>query len=144
MAEFTDPFQILDTAQARRRRLLEQQSILAQMGISQRKYANQYGELARQYQQGMSPRVSGYAQRGLGSSGLFQRAMREYAQNQQRQVGDLAMSQADEQNALQLREQQSAQDLQDFLDRQAIKKQQEIAAAASSLKDWQPFTGLYS
>jgi hypothetical protein len=36
MAEFTDPFEVLDTAQARRKRLVEQQSILAQMGQSQR------------------------------------------------------------------------------------------------------------
>ena len=144
MAEFTDPFEVLDTAQARRKRLVEQQSILAQMGQSQRGYAQQYADLVKQYQQGMSPRVSSFAQRGLGSSGIFQRAMKEYAANQQQQLGNLAMNQASEEDALRLQEQQSAQELQEFLDRQAISKQQEIAAAAASLKDWQPFTGLYS
>lgn len=144
MAEFTDPFDVLDTAQARRKRLLEQQSILAQQGQSQRQYATQFADLIKQYQQGMDPRVSSFAKRGLGTSGLFQRAMREYAASQQQQLGNLAMNQASEQDALRLQEQQSAQELQDFLDRQAIKKQQEIAQAASALRDWQPFTGLYS
>jgi hypothetical protein len=144
MAEFTDPFEVLDTAQARRKRLVEQESILAQMGQSQRGYAQQYADLIKQYQRGMSPRVSSFAQRGLGSSGIFQRAMKEYAANQQQQLGNLAMNQASEEDALRLQEQQSAQELQEFLDRQNIRKQQEIAAAAASLKDWQPFTGLYS
>ena len=144
MAEFTNPFAIVDEAAARRKRLNEQNSILAQRTQSNVDYGNQYRDVLRQYQQGMDPRVSGFAKRGLGNSGIFQRAMKDYALNQQNQLGQLAGTQASQENALQLQEQQSAQVLQEFLDRQKISKAQEIANAASSLQDWSPFTGLYS
>ena len=144
MAEFTNPFAVVDEAAARRKRLNAQNSILAQRTQSNTEYANQYRDVLRQYQQGMDPRVSGFAKRGLGNSGIFQRAMKDYALNQQNQLGQLAGNQASQENALQLQEQQSAQELQEFLDRQQIAKAQEIANAASSLQDWSPFTGLYS
>jgi hypothetical protein len=144
MAEFTNPFAVVDEAAARRKRLNEQNSILAQRTQSNTEYANQYRDSLRQYQQGMDPRVSGFAKRGLGRSGIFQRAMKDYALNQQNQLGQLASTQASQENALQLQEQQSAQILQEFLDRQQIAKAQQIADAASSLQDWSPFTGLYS
>jgi len=144
MAEFTNPFAVVDEAAARRKRLNEQNSILAQRTQSNTEYANQYRDVLRQYQQGMDPRVSGFAKRGLGRSGIFQRAMKDYALNQQNQLGQLASTQASQENALQLQEQQSAQILQEFLDRQQIAKAQQIADAASSLQDWSPFTGLYS
>ena len=76
--------------------------------------------------------------------GIFQRAMQDYAMNQQDQLGQLAGAQASKENVLNLQDQQSAQVLQEFLDRQKIAKAQEIADAASSLQDWSPFTGLYS
>lgn len=144
MAEFTNPFAVVDEAAARRKRLNEQNSILAQRTQSNVDYGNQYRDVLRQYQQGMDPRVSSFAKRGLGRSGIFQRAMQDYAMNQQNQLGQLAGTQASQENALQLQEQQSAQVLQEFLDRQKISKAQEIATAASSLQDWSPFTGLYS
>jgi len=144
MAEFTNPFAIVDEAAARRKRLNEQNSILAQRTESNTNYGNQYRDVLRQYQQGMDPQVSGFAKRGLGRSGIFQRAMQNYATNQQNQLGQLASTQASQENALQLQDQQSAEALQEFLDRQKIAKAQEIATAASSLQDWSPFTGLYS
>lgn len=144
MAEFTNPFAVVDEAAARRKRLNEMNSILSQRTQSNADYANQYRDVLKQYQQGMDPRVSSFAKRGLGRSGIFQRAMQEYALNQQNQLGQLAGTQASQENALQLQEQQSSQELQDFLDRQKIAKAQEIANAASSLQDWSPFTGLYS
>jgi hypothetical protein len=70
--------------------------------------------------------------------------MKDYAMSQQDQLGQLAGNQVSEEYALQLQDQQSAEELQDFLDRQKIAKAQEIADAASSLQDWSPFTGLYS
>lgn len=144
MAEFTNPFAVMDEAAARRRRLNTQNSILAQRTQSNVDYGNQYRDVLKQYQQGMDPRVSSFAKRGLGRSGIFQRAMQEYAVNSQNQLGQLAGNQASQENALQLQDQQSAYDLQEFLDRQKIAKAQEIANAAASLQDWQPFTGLYS
>jgi hypothetical protein len=144
MAEFTNPFAVVDEAAARRKRLNATNSILAQRTQSNTNYANQYRDVMKQYQQGMDPRVSGFAKRGLGRSGLFQRAMKDYAMGQQDQLGQIAGNQVSEEYALQLQDQQSAQELQDFLDRQRISKAQEIANAASSLQDWSPFTGLYS
>jgi hypothetical protein len=144
MAEFTNPFAVLDEAAARRKRLNDQNSILAQRTQSNADYTSNYRDVLKQYQQGMDPRVSSFAKRGLGRSGIFQRAMQEYAMNSQNQLGQIASNQAGQENALQLQDQQSAYDLQDFLDRQKIAKAQEIANAAASLQDWQPFTGLYS
>lgn len=144
MAEFTNPFAVVDEAQARAKRLNAQNRILMQGQQANADYANNYRDLLQQYQQGMDPRVSSFAKRGLGNSGLFQRAMKEYAQNQQNQLGQIAGTQAGQLSDLQLQDQQSAQELQDFLDRQKIAKAQEIANAAAALQDWSPFTGLYS
>lgn len=144
MAEFTNPFAVVDEAQARAKRLNAKNRILMQGQQANADYANNYRDLLQQYQQGMDPRVSSFAKRGLGNSGLFQRAMKEYAQNQQNQLGQIAGTQAGQLSDLQLQDQQSAQELQDFLDRQKIAKAQEIANAAAALQDWSPFTGLYS
>jgi hypothetical protein len=92
----------------------------------------------------MEPRTTGFAKRGLGNSGIFQRAMQEYASNQQRSLGDVARSQQEGLQDLNTQEANSANDYKDYLDALAIKKQQEIAQAAGSLQDWSPFTGLYS
>lgn len=144
MAEFTNPFAVVDEAAARAKRKNQQSAILAQTDKATGDYATRYRDILRQYQQGMDPRVSSFAKRGLGRSGLFQRAMEDYATGQQEQLGQAATTQAEQLGALQLEDQQSAYELEDFLDRQRIAKAREIAEAASTLQDWQPFTGLYS
>lgn len=144
MATFTDPFDIYRSAARTRQRVTEQNAIRDQLTALTSGGAKAYESLTRQYQQGMDPRTSGFARRGLGNSGLFQRAMQEYAANQQRSLGDLATSQQTGRDQLTAQEASSAGDYQDYMDTLALKKQQEIAGAAGSLQDWSPFTGLYS
>jgi hypothetical protein len=144
MATFTDPFDIYRGAARTRQRVTERDSIRNQLAALGSNSAKAYENLTRQYQQGMDPRVSGFAKRGLGNSGIFQRAMQEYAANQQRSLGDVASSQQSGMQDLNTQEYNSANDYKDYMDSLAIKKQQEIAQAAGSLQDWAPFTGLYS
>jgi hypothetical protein len=144
MATYTDPFDIYRASARTRQRVTEQGAIKSQLDLLASSGAKGYESLLRQYQQGMEPRTSGFARRGLGNSGLFQRAMQEYAANQQRSLGDLASSQQSGLQQLNQQEASSAQDYQDYMDTLAMKKQQEIAGAAGSLQDWSPFTGLYS
>lgn len=144
MATLTDPFDIYRKSARTRQRVTEQNAIQNQLAALSGSGARAYESLARQYQQGMEPRTAGFAKRGLGSSGLFQRAMQEYAANQQRSLGDVARSQQEGLQDLTAQEASSAQDYQDYLDSLAMKKQDEISQAASSLQDWSPFTGLYS
>lgn len=144
MATYTDPFDIYRASARTRQRVTERNAIRDQLTALSGSGARAYESLTRTYQQGMEPRTTGFAKRGLGNSGIFQRAMQEYASNQQRSLGDVARSQQEGLQDLNTQEANSANDYKDYLDALAIKKQQEIAQAAGSLQDWSPFTGLYS
>ena len=86
MAIYTDPFDIYNKAARTRQRVTEQNSIRDQLAALSGGGARAYESLTRTYQQGMEPRTAGFAKRGLGNSGIFQRAMQEYAANQQRSL----------------------------------------------------------
>jgi Sec-independent protein translocase protein TatA len=88
--------------------------------------------------------VSNFARRGLARSGIFKRAMSNYASEQQRSLAGVARSTGEKLAARQLEEQESAQNLQDILDEIARNKTREIYDAAANLRAWSPFTGLYS
>jgi hypothetical protein len=144
MATYTDPFDIYRQSARTRQRVTEQNAIRDQLAALTGGGARAYESLTRTYQQGMEPRTAGFAKRGLGNSGIFQRAMQEYAANQQRSLGDVARSQQEGLQELTAQEASSANDYKDYMDSLAMKKQQEISQAAGELQDWSPFTGLYS
>lgn len=144
MATYTDPFDIYRQAARARQRTSEMGSIQRQLAGLTGGGAKAYEALTRQYQQGMEPRTAGFARRGLGNSGLFQRAMQEYAASQQRSLGDIASSQQQGLDELSAQEADSAAAYKDYMDQLEMKKAKEISDAASSLEDWSPFTGLYS
>lgn len=144
MATFTDPFDIYRQQARTRQRVAEQGSIQRQLANLAGGGAKAYEALTRQYQQGMEPRTAGFAKRGLGTSGLFQKAMQEYASSQQRSLGDVASSQQQGLDELTAQEAESAGAYKDYMDELEMKKAKEISEAASSLQDWSPFTGLYS
>jgi hypothetical protein len=100
--------------------------------------------IGEQYRAGMEPRVSGFAKRGLGNSGLFRNAMSQYATKQQQDINDLMANQQGQVSQLNLQEQSSGVALQDELDRIQRAKQNDILNSAMTLKDWQPYTGLYA
>lgn len=130
----------IQVADARRRRALaalaaQQQTV--DLGSST---SRALGDVNRQYAQGLEPRVSGFGRRGLGRSGIFQRAMKEYATNQQRAVGDINLRQQQGLAGIDLQSQQDEQNLQAELNRLAIEKQQKIIDDAAQLADYTRFS----
>lgn len=99
-------------------------------------------DVNRQYAQGMEPRVSNFARRGLGNSGLFQRAMKEYAANQQRAVGDIYAREQQGISAEQLAQAQAEMELKNALNDIEFQKQQQIIADAAALSNYAPFSSL--
>lgn len=143
MATFTDPFALLNSAIARRQRTTDRAGYTAKRGSLRDDYTKSSKDISDRYRQGMGRQVTGFTGRGLGNSGLFQRAMQEYATSQQKEIGDAASTYNTGLNAAQLYDDRSATQLQDFLDAEEIKKLNNITTAASELRQWQPYTGLY-
>jgi hypothetical protein len=144
MSSFYNPNYDLQEAAARRRRETARRSYEFDVSNIGRKSQQSITEMNRQYRQGLEPRATGFTRRGLGRSGLFRRAMSQYAADQQRGLQDITQATSERLAGLRLQEQQSAQELQDVLDSIARAKAQEIYASASTLRSFQPFTGLYS
>lgn len=134
----------LTEAAARRRRELQRRAYEFDVSNLTRQAQESLGEVTRQYRSGFEPRVTNFARRGLARSGIFKRAMADYASQQQRSLADVARSTSEKIAARQLEEQESAQGLQDILDEIARGKAREIYESAANLRAWSPFTGLYS
>ena len=101
-------------------------------------------DLTRAYRQGAEPQITSYAQRGLGWSGLFNRAMQDYIGQYQRGIGDIGQRQQLGEAGIQLGEQISAEDLQDALDSLRLQTTEQIIADAAMLRREAPMTGLFS
>lgn len=131
----------IQVADANRRRALaalraQQQTVDLGSSISRA-----LSDVNKQYAQGLEPRVSNFAKRGLGRSGLFQRAMKDYAGNQQRAIGDINLRQQQGLADINLQSQQAETDLQSELDRLALEKQQRIIEDAARLANYVGYTG---
>lgn len=100
-------------------------------------------DLSQKYFTGMEPQVTKFTGRGLGRSGIFQRAMKDYVTSQQRETGDVYQNLQNTLNQLAMGENQAGIDLQDELDRIARAKNEEILNAAAQLKAWAPYASLY-
>jgi len=144
MSDFYNTSYDFQEAQARRRRDLSRRGYEFDVSNLIRQGQKNLLDLNRQYYQGFEPRVSNYAQRGLGRSGLFRQAMSDYATQQQRALGETAQATTEGLSRLQLQDQQSAQDLQDILDSIQQQKTQDILNSASTIQQWSPFTGIYA
>ena len=144
MSSFYNPNYDLQEAAARRRRETARRAYEFDVSNVTRQSQQQLADINRMYSKGLEPRVTSFSQRGLGRSGLFRKAMSDYASQQQRDLATAAQDAASQIAQGQLSEQTSAQELQDVLDSIARAKAQEIFSSASQLKSWSPFTGLYS
>lgn len=131
-------------ARARRQRALQRASYDAQVGDVNRAGTQALLDVNQKYSRGMEPQVTQYTGRGLGRSGIFQRAMKDYVQSQQRDIGDIYQGIQGKLGELNLGEQASGVALQDELDRIARQKQQEILNAAIELRGFSPYSSLYS
>ena len=144
MSSFYNPNYDLQEAAARRRRETQRRGYEFDVSNIGRRTSEATEAVNRQFRQGLEPRATGFARRGLGRSGLFRRAMSQYASDQQRALGDVTRQASEQLAKLQLGEQESAMNLQDVLDAIARAKAQEVFASASTLRSFAPFTGLYS
>lgn len=144
MSSFYNPNYDLQEAAARRRRETARRGYEFDVSNIGRRTSEATEAINRQFRQGLEPRATGFARRGLGRSGLFRRAMSQYASDQQRALGDVTRQASEQLAKLQLGEQESAMNLQDVLDAIARAKAQEVFSSAATLRSFAPFTGLYS
>lgn len=144
MSDFSNPDYIFQEAEARRKRTLQNAGYQVDLKNLIAGGNRQMMNIGDQYRAGMEPRVSGFAKRGLGNSGLFRNAMAQYATKQQQDINDLLANQQGQVSQLNLQEQSSGTAFQDELDRIQRAKANDILNSAMTLKDWQPYTGLYA
>lgn len=131
-------------SRARRNRALARAQYDYNVGDLNTSLFRALGDIGQKYSMGMEPQVTQYTGRGLGRSGIFQRAMKNYAESQQRDIGDLTMSAQRSLNDLNFGEQAAGITLQDELDRIQRAKYTEILNAAAQLRAWAPYASLYS
>ena len=135
---------MMQESAARRRR----RDAFAQAGLErsnlQRQTERQLRETSQAYSKAASPQITSYTGRGLGRSGLFNKAMQDFVLQRQQQLGDIQASAVSGEASIQLKEQQAAQALQDELDRIAALRQNQILADAMAIKEFAPMTGLFS
>jgi hypothetical protein len=120
----------------------------AQAGLEranlQQQTQRQLRDTSRAYRQAASPQITSFTGRGLGRSGLFNKAMQDFVSQRQQQLGDIQASAAAGEASIQLKEQQASQALQDELDRIAALRQAQILGDAMAIKEFAPMTGLFS
>ena len=136
--DFYDTSYEIQVADARRKRALQAlqaRNAAEGLGLST---SSSLRDISQQYAQGLEPRVSQFGRRGLGRSGLFQRAMKDYATAQQRAIGDVYARQQQGMGEIDLSARQADLELQSALDRLALEKQQRIIEDAARLAG---FTG---
>lgn len=144
MTDFYNPQYDLEEAAARRRREVARRGYEFDVSNLGRRGQEAMLEINRQYGMGIEPRATSFARRGLGRSGLFRRAMSDYAAEQQRQLATQTRGLSEQLGQLSLQDLSASTDLQDALDALRLRKAREIQSSAAQIKSWAPFTGLYS
>ena len=90
-------------------------------------------DLSRKFREGFQPRLVNQARRGLGRSGVRERALRDYAQQYERDLNAQTMANAQGMSELGDTENMQQRDLDDYLARLRLQKQREIMGAANIL-----------
>lgn len=134
---------MMQEANARRKRAASRAEYDYGVADLSRTASSALADLGQKYSRGMEPQVTGYTGRGLGRSGIFQRAMKNYVESQQRETGDIYNQLQTGLNQLALGEQQAGISLQDELDRIARAKNAEILNAAVELRNWAPYAAAF-
>lgn len=134
---------MMQQAAARRKRAQARSQYDYGVGELNRTASKNLLDIGQKYSKGMEPQVTQYTGRGLGRSGIFQRAMKNYVESQQKEVGDVYNQLQTGLSQLALGEQEAGTALQDELDRIARAKNAEILNAAVELKNWAPYAAAY-
>ena len=130
-------------AAARRKRLVGRSQYDYGVRELNRQASQALGDIGQKYSKGMESQVTQYTGRGLGRSGIFQRAMKDYVESQQRDVNKVYGELQGQMGQLAMGENEAGLALQDELDRIARQRNQEILNAAVELKSWAPYAGLF-
>jgi hypothetical protein len=134
---------MMQEASARRKRAQSRAQYDYSIQELSRNASENLRDIGQKYSRGMEPQVTQYTGRGLGRSGIFQRAMKDYVESQQKDVGDVYRQLQAGMGQLALGENQAGADLQGELDRIARAKNQEILNAAVELRNWAPYAAAY-
>ena len=129
-------------ASARRKRLMSRAQYDYNLGELNRQGSQALSDIGQKYSKGMEPQVTQFTGRGLGRSGIFQRAMKDYVESQQRDVNRVYGDLQGQMGQMALGEQEAGLTLQDELDRIARQRNQDILNAAAELRAWAPYAGL--
>lgn len=120
----------------------KQQSIanLQAATMGQKRGARRVSDIQRQYQEGFTPMVANYGQRGFGGpnikSGIRTTGLEKYAKNLQRDLGVESSNLQDELNNIALQDAQQQSDLEDYLAQLRLSKQQQILGSATDIKQF--------
>ena len=98
-------------------------------------------DLTRGFQEKFQPLQTSYARRGLGSSGVRQRALRDYASNYQRQMDAQMMANAREQAELNEQDTAAQSELDQYLEDLKLRKQRDIMGTANILSSLGSYGG---
>ena len=144
MAQFSFADTNYGLAEASARRRARQANIQNQLGLSDlaRRTQRTTRDVTKAYSQAAPQQITGFTGRGLGRSGIFQRAMKEFVGAQQQRLGDIAAEQQAGQTKLELERQAAAQDLQDYLDQLQLSRQSQILSDAQAIRSMSPLMGM--
>ena len=111
--------------------------------LSQQRGSRKKFDLKQQYEKQAPKLVSSYAKRGLAGpgvqSGVYERGLQEFGQQNVRDLSDLANAQDEEMNQLRLEDAQNRADYDMEIAQLEMEKQAAIAQAAATLSAFKPF-----
>jgi hypothetical protein len=144
MAQFSFADTNYGLAEASARRRARQANIQNQLGLSDlaRRAQRTTRDVTQSYSKAAPKQITGFTSRGLGHSGIFQRAMKDFVGAQQQRLGDIAAEQQAGQTKLELERQAAAQDLQDYLDQLQLTRQGSILSDAQQIRSMSPLIGM--
>lgn len=125
-------------ATARRRR--ERTKIANQQAaaLGQQRGARNLADIQKRYSEGYQPQVASFGARGLigpnVSSGITMKGLSDYALSLQKDLGEETARMQDELAAIQLREAEAQNDLEDYLASLRLQKQQDVLSQAIDIK----------
>lgn len=111
--------------------------------LSQQRGTRKKFDIQQQYEKQAPKVVSSYTKRGLAGpgvkSGVYERGLQEFGQQNVRDLSDLANSQDEEMNQLRLQDAQNRADYDMEIAQLEAEKQAAIAQAAATLSAFKPF-----
>jgi len=142
MSDFSAYYGNYGVSEAGAIRKRKQQSIanLQAATLGQKRGARRVSDIQRQYNEGFSPLVANFGQRGFGGpnvkSGIRTTGLEKYAQNLQRDLGVESENLQDELNAISMTDATQQSDLEDYIANLNLQKQQAVLSTATDIKQY--------